>query len=424
MPDLDVDPAVLLDLVEQHALAGRLERQLQAASASPRWRDAVAKQHQDTIALAASHARATLEISARLGREPVLVKGISAALLMNEPHITRCGDIDLICADGAAIVDVVTELGYARTRAPFMHEIGEFTKQGTEIDVHEFYPVHGRGDTVPASGGVQRAPSPFLHRITHERLARTWVRTSSGVQVPDPAFLVIMLCAHAFLNFTNMWSISHRAKPYLKLGEIADVADLTRHSGFDVDRFTELVEECGAHDAVSWAAWALTILIGHNPLPVDVAGEPFARNLWWCFWTTPRVDLASLALPDWFALEDVLPSIGNGLVLDSGSPPWTARAQRQDDEVTVIVTLPRQRANVERGRVDFGSVATEWAIAERLTTVGGHNHVRYEHSDLEHRQLELRYDASRLPRELMIGFAEELDGRLITAALLSLTVED
>ncbi|MDX3025794.1 nucleotidyltransferase family protein [Streptomyces acidiscabies] len=432
--DQDFDDRVLLGLIGQHALSGRLARRLPTG---PAWlRDRLggpaAAMHADTLAHADAHIRAVDRIVAALGEQqppPVVVKGIATGLLTGDKHLLRCGDIDLVCADGGPLTETLTRLGYERTRPPFLHELGEFTREGVEIDVHAYVPVPGYGavrgaDLTPpqhAQTWYQPRRAPSMTPVRHGQLVDGAV-TVGPVTVPGPCLLAIVLCAHAFLNFTNMWSLSHRAKPYVKLGELADLHALVQHEDFDTTRFLALAEELDAGDAVSWAGWALNALLGRNPLPVPAATGPFPRCLWWDFWARLPIDEEALLLPDWFDPATVNPLLPGRTELDTGcpTPPWTVEVLRDGNLVTVIVGLPDSTdAAAERGRVDFGVIGTEWVLADgRLTAAGGHDTCDL----LSGRRVRLRYRIPRTGGQMLVGVAEQdTSGALLSAVLLPVT---
>jgi hypothetical protein len=431
--DQDFDDRVLLDLIGQHALSGRLQRRLPTG---PQWLrrrlgGPIAAMHSDTLALADAHVRAVDRIVAALGEQPppILLKGVATGLLTGEKHLLRCGDIDLVCADGNALIAALTRLGYERTRAPFLHELGEFTREGVEIDVHAYLPVPGYGavrhaDLTPpprATTWYQPRRATSMHPIRHAHVVDGAV-TVGRVSVPDPCLQAIVLCAHAFLNFTNMWSLSHRAKPYVKLAELADLHALVQHQAFDTTRFLALVEDLDAGDAVRWAGGASAVLLGRNPLPLPADTGPFPRCLWWDFWALLPVDEEALLLPDWFDLATVNPLLPRRIELDTGrpAPPWTVEVRRDGNRVTVVVGLPeRTDAATERGRVDFGPGGTEWALSNgRLTAVGSH-----ETCDLlPGRRVRLRYRIPRGSGEMLVGVADQdTSGALLSAVLLPAT---
>jgi hypothetical protein len=467
----DIDEKSLLSLLRRHALAGRLLQRLDSDT-PPSWVDAkfyraLVGLQAETRALVADHAHATAEITRQLGagQEPVLVKGISAYLTTGAPHTMRCGDIDLVVANGDQAIDVLTALGYQRTRAPFMHEVGEFTFGGTEVDVHAYYPVHGYG-SLPRSefepsahNGIWQQPGyqASLVEISYRELARGRIRCpvgrSGAVNVPDPCLLAIILCAHAFMNFTNMWSISHRAKPYVKLAELADLYDLVRHPGFDPARFLVLVRRFDATDAVLWAAWASLLLTGRNPLPVRPPAQAtprFPRCLWWSLWAEIAVEPDALLRPYWLDMPSLMPLLGcTELNLDAGTtgqmriddvggvlrrqirqtsgpiPSWAIEIRQSGDWLTLAMSLPsRPAGTVERGRVDFGDLATEWSLAAGSLTMTG-DLAEYELcvGGDDARRLVLRYPLSKVAGptgrvSLLAGIASEDSHRRITHCVI------
>lgn len=468
--DLEPDEDVLLDLVDRHALSGRLLRRL-ASTPGPPWagpglRDGLTTLYDGSRGLLEAHAHAAAEIVGLLGAapEPVLVKGISTFLTTGADHTVRCGDIDLVCADGDRLIEVLTGLGYHRTRPAFLHEIGEFTRDATEIDVHAYFPVYSytgldSDDLEPARhDGVwrQRGHRMALRRIGWADMDRGRLRTPVGhghVSVPDPCLSAIVLSAHAFMNFTNVWSISHREKPYVRLGELADLADLARHPDFDAERFLQLVDRFDAGDAVRWAGWASTVLTGSSPLPEiePGSGTGFPRCLWWSFWTDLQVAPATLVRPGWLDMAELVTALGASTVVLDGSgtgriavadeqrlprrlhldgvapdPPWSVAIDAADGP-TVTIGLPeRPAAAVERVRVDLGTTAAEWSLdaATGRQTVTGAEVACTLDEDEHGRALTLRFAGAATERlDLLVGIAEEdRSGAHTASVLLPLTV--
>jgi hypothetical protein len=481
--DLAVDSEVLLDLVGRHALTGRLLRRVESTPL-PTWMSLdlhhqLISQYVAGRALLESHAESASEIASELRGEPepVLVKGISTYLVTRQPHTVRCGDIDLVCADGERLIEVLTRLGYHRTRDPFMHEIGEFTRGQTEVDLHSYFPVHGypgdllTSDLDPArQNRVWHQPGHrmSMHRIEHQDLDRERLRRSAGrsgeVSVPDPCLLAIILCAHAFMNFTNVWSISHRAKPYVRLGELADLQDLASNPAFNRDRFLQLVQQFNASDAVRWAGWASTLLLGRNPLPsaaLEPTAESFPRCLWWSFWANTPVAPEVLVNPGWLDLGDLVPALRGSVVhltdgatgrldvnpatqlyrqfrlqSDAPIPTWAVDVIVSDGGLTVAVGLPaRSAAAIERVRVDLGSVATEWSLTSatgRQSVTGGHVSCRLGQGE-QGRRLEIHYAGPSFGRSvgavragrigpdglsLLVGIADEDSAGIQTSSVL------
>lgn len=122
-------------------------------------------------------------------------------------------------------------------------------------------------------------------------------------------------------------------------------------------------------------------------------------------------------LPWWLDVADIVPLLEHGVRLDTAAPSYTAHAARAGDEVAVTFSLPPRAATTERGRVDFGHVATEWEISEKgASAVGGHTSMK-----IDDRLVEFRYLARDLPGEFIAGFAEENEGQVTSAELVPLS---
>jgi hypothetical protein len=460
-----LDESALLQLVDQHALTARLVRRLHddpAPWVSAAFRAELADQDLANRRKAATNLSAAAHISAieKTG-DPIMIKGLSTSLVTALPHTLRCGDIDLICRDAETATKVLLELGYQRTRPPFMHEVGEFTRGATEVDLQSYFPVHSYAgldrDALDPNAHpgvwVQPAYRPTMrpvdwllldrHRLDHA------LPDGGRVSTPRPELLAIVLSAHAFMNFTNVWSISHREKPYVRLGELADLADLTAHPRFDRDIFAELVHRLDATDAVAWAAWAFESLVG----PTDRAGAGDGRHprcLWWSWWADVPVADGSWLRPDWYDMGQVTSALGANRVTLAGGRSrklalddpralprqlrlaadpgaWSASLKFDDDGSTITVTLPERPATpVQRVRVDFGSVASEVTVATETGSwraAGSHLAVDLCHSGGSP-ELRVRFDPGLVGHSVLVGVAgtnandEHTSGVLVPIDLL------
>lgn len=251
------------------------------------------------------------------------------------------------------------------------------------------------------------------------------------------------------MNFTNAWSISHREKPYVRLGELADLADLTADPRFDHDVFTELVRQLGAGDAVGWAAWALESLVG----PVDLPRAEDARHprcLWWSWWADVPVAEGAWLRPDWYDMAQVTSALGaspvtliGGRSRDLGlddlgalprqlrlAPdpgPWPVSVRFDDGGSTITLALPERPATpVERVRVDFGSVASEVTVAGdagSCRAAGSHLTVDQCHTG-GRREVRVRFDPGRVGRSVLVGFAgADADGQHTSGVLVPIDLQ-
>ena len=411
---IDVGDDRLIDLIDRHAVAGRCLRRL--ASEPAPWAgktltDALRDMQETTLArIRAQRARLEDIVAECQPHEVVVIKGMSTYVLVAEPHTARCGDVDIVCAEPDMVVRALRRLGYRQTRAPFLHEIGEYSRGDVEVDVHAYFPVWSyseslrRADLDPAHHpGRWCQDHAMLERpIRYPDLASRGLQpipsAAAGMFVPDPALLSVILCAHAFMNYTNMWSISHRSNPCIRLGEIADLVDLARHPAFRARDFRRLVSRFGADDAVRWVEHVASALLGATPWPtpgaaaVDgIADAGFPRCLWWNFWARVPFDPDVLVQPRWLPMDALVERLGgNPLVLvdgrtgrhgtaaitsdkrfhriitqGTGAPIPLALEVRTTDaglELTLEV-LAEPGGGGDGIRVDFGDVATEWTRA-------------------------------------------------------------
>jgi hypothetical protein len=460
-----LDESALLELVDLHALTARLGHWLKGVPApwvSAEFRAELADLDLANRRQAAANLSAAAQITAiEEAGDPVMIKGLSTTLVTGLAHTLRCGDIDLVCRDGEEATNVLLRLDYRRSRAPFMHEVGEFTRGDTEVDLQSYFPVHSytgldRGALEPdAHPGVwvQPAYCPSVRPIDWALLERHRLdhRLPGGgrVFIPRPELLAIVLCAHAFMNFTNAWSISHREKPYVRLGELADLGDLTRDPRFDRVVFARLVHDLNAGDAVGWAAWAFESLIGPIDLPPALGAE-HPRCLWWSWWANVPVAQGSWLRPDWYDMGQVTRALGANRVTltggrsgelslhDRGALPrqlrlaqdagaWPVSARFDDGGGTITLTLPdRPVAPVERVRIDFGSVASEVTLtaeAPSCRVAGSHLEVDQSH-DGGRRALRVRFDPRRVGASLLIGIAgAEADGQPTSGVLVPIDLQ-
>ncbi|HEX6873178.1 MAG TPA: nucleotidyltransferase family protein, partial [Micromonosporaceae bacterium] len=412
------DESRFLQLVRSHALTSRLHRRLHQERppwASPAIHAAVEESFRQTLGTVHRHHAAAAQIASRLD-DPgnvILVKGISTWLSTAAEHTARAGDIDLVCHDESP-VEVLTGLGYHQTRAPFLYEIGEYTRDDIEVDLHAYYPVHRypaslldadlrrpSAPGLPPSQSIQTGHQMEVTRLTHAWLRRHAVpgRSGGGVLVPEPDALIIMLGSHSLLNFVNMWSISHREKPYVRLGELADIADLAATPGFDPVRFWNMVDECQADHAVAWANYASAVLLGAPVLPwlhahARLDWGSFPRCLWWDFWADLPVRVDLLVTPDWYGMAEVVRELGGAAVpvgqrtavdpsaaglsatgpsepaLNAGAwlslagrgplPDWWVSTELNQGDLVVSIGLAEPSLGADRVRVDFGRLASEW----------------------------------------------------------------
>lgn len=388
--------------LEGHGLLGRyLDRH---ANEPPSWDDAelvaqVSRRHSEVLDLIARQVAAIHEVCAATGDKDhlVVLKGMSTYQLTGSARCARTGDVDVVAPPALDLPQVLLSLGYVQTRDAFLHEIGEFTKGEIEIDLHSHFPVYAYPQDL---AGVNLRPEANLgrwnqrarfqeRRITLDYFLATARNGAapggSGVRVAGPELLAIILASHAFMNFTNVWSISHREKPYVRLGELTDIQDLLALPTFNHDLFGQLIGELGATDAMRWATSTCQALLGRASMEAARHGIPTStvRCLWWDLWADVPVPTQQMVASNWLEMSSLVGDLGANVVetnkwfatagLDpkhtltrvlATSPVATDFAVQLDPDsgppsILIKLNLPAA-AHDFRIRVDFGNWAVEW----------------------------------------------------------------
>ncbi len=422
---LEFDEEVLIGLIDLHNLSGRFLQKLANHDApyfTPEFKEAVNKLHLQTKKRVIQNMNAVREINKKLpaSTKLIVIKGFSAHVLTGEENVMRSGDIDIVCNNAEILVDTLSNMGYRQTRTPFLHEVGEYTKGDIEIDIHNHFPVYFypdlilNADLMPHnnSGIWQQNYKIKQRKITYNDLSNNSFQggmpNATHITVADPNILSIIICAHAFMNYTNIWSISHRRKAYVRLGEIADLFDLANHKFFNNKKFLSLVKQFDAKDAVEWAANTAFILFGKNPLPVpdkinfsnEFPYARFPRCLWWNFWASIPCQTDNLIQKYWLSMQRLSEELGSTtLTVKRGTTGKYATFKYKGSrslqrfisqninpiklilEVSKIKTgiiirlkaLSDSNADINRVRIDFGHESSEWiySVNSRTQTLVG-----------------------------------------------------
>lgn len=479
--NLELNEEILIDLVGAHNLSGRLLKRLtdgEYLGFSPRFGKALKELHSETKRQVTQNMRITRLVREQLPSTAgmITIKGFCTYVLLGQETVMRSGDIDVISDNTDALVSTLKDMGYLQTRAPFMHEIGEYTKDDIEIDVQSYFPVYAfssalRGDVLSPYGnpGIWRQDYTTTRReITHDLLSRHMYQGNTadtrGITIADANMLSIIICAHAFMNYINLWSISHRKKAYVRLGELADLTALVSHPTFDKNIFLSLVELLDARDAVEWAAATTSLLLGKNFLPIpsrvaidgELPSARFPRCLWWHFWAALPSKRNELIQTQWLSMNSLIQAIGGGnlLLMDHGSTgryattvignsrqllrfitqkadpiPVLLEVRVSADGVTVDLEVTSEATvGTDRVRVDFGYVASEW-----VHSVGSHvQSIVGDSADVSFREnstgytIQMSYSWQTLGHTaqqakeiaLLIGVGKQTDGDGLSASCL------
>ncbi len=423
---LEFDEDMLIDLVDVHNLSGRLMQRLRGRSAprlTPKFKENLSDLYALTKRKSIQNVNAVRQIQdlLPLNTDVIIIKGVSTYVLVGQESIMRAGDIDVLSNNNSAVVDTLLNLDYQQTRAPFLHEVGEYTKDTIEVDVHDHFPVYSYTDLLLNANLTPSSNSGVWHQsytmkqcaITYSDLRKHSYQGNKpdtmNITVADPNILAIIICAHAFMNYTNMWSISHREKAYVRLGEIGDLFELVNHPAFSAGIFLSLVERFEALDAVEWAANVTSVLFGKNPLPLgssvtlgeELPNTRFPRCLWWNFWANLPSGTDELIQKWWLPMDRLTRELGhNKLTTHQGTSglhstirqggcsllqrfitqeeyPIPLILEISTSETSLVINinvLSNLDTDIDRIRIDFGCVASEWSYSrnDRNQTVVGH----------------------------------------------------
>jgi len=415
-PNINYDTRKLLELVDLHNLSGRFLFRIQKEKINwitPQLLKGLKDLHIDTRKKVMRNIRAFNELKDMLPKKTqiILIKGVSTYILCNQEEVMRAGDIDILSNDTSSVVRALVNAGYQQTKAPFLHEIGEYSKDGIEFDIHDHFPVYSYSSELRNADLISLNKVNIRHQsysfasqpIAFSDLGR---HAHHGKQPPldsvvvtDPNLLAIIICAHAFMNYTNMWSISHRKKAYVRLSEIADLFSLSKHADFDTKKLLKYTRRYHAQDSVEWAASVSMSLFGENPLPVNInlkkgdliPASRFPRCLWWNFWVGLPAKPDDLLFTNWMSIDKLTDYIeANEVVFgnDLKSSGWYSSMSKENltmlkryftmngkpilislnfrhakRSLVIEINIERtMKTSIDRVRVDLGKYATEWEL--------------------------------------------------------------
>lgn len=306
--DPHYDEALLLEAVRFHRMSVRLHRRI--GECTPGWAGAAlssgaADLARDAVRRTGQLFEAFREILTEAQRripEPLLLKGLSYYLTLGlDQTVTWSADLDLIAADLPGLCVLLSDLGYLKDpkdppqphgRRVF-HEYAKFNRESVQVDVHSRFPVWryplaagSSQNTDPGAnpgrwsciGDFERREISVAEFLGHRR----HVSGLDGRTVPvtTPEMVALVSCCHIFANY-----VAEFPRPYarVRLGEVANLGELTSQPWFDWSVFNSLTRRCDAADAVAFAFSLLRTWIGVSwPVPANAycPGPLPPRDLW------------------------------------------------------------------------------------------------------------------------------------------------
>lgn len=377
------DVAAVCGRIRQHRLEGRCLRhatKIGALPYGPALLRLVEAASAETKAAFDRNSKELTRLAAGFGSGlGVMIKGFSTHLILGDPAALRCGDIDLIVPDGAPLIRTLLDTGFIQTRQAFLHEIGEFTRDGVEFDLQWGFPVPQQPQMLDPGTLLQVVSvSESIHIDAQLAMEMSQLIQLHGidVRVPRPELAAVIAASHAFMNYANIWSISHREKTWVCLAELADVSELAAHPTFSMATFRKLVEQLRAHAVIGWLDEIWLQLSGKS-----VFGDLFAPArkthccLWWDTWISIEPPVRLLLRQFWYPMDEVfarLRQFADGTLdtpTERAAVAWaadgmpTATVQLSSEGLKLMLQGQRaDEATLLRMRIDTGLHAEEIAI--------------------------------------------------------------
>jgi hypothetical protein len=377
LPESISDVDALVKRIREHRLEGRCLRHRRAIEARRYPSDLVERVENLSRATRAEFTRNLDALSAlteRLGGPfGVVIKGFTTYLTTGDEATLRCGDIDVVVANADAVIGALQEQDYEQTRWPFMHEIGEYARDGVEIDLQWGFPVCHYPDALEFVGAEVQAAG--LMQTAHFAADFLWQRSQpiGPVRIPSPELHALICASHAFMNYANIWSISHREKAWLRLSELADIVELARGGYLSGDHLRDLAASYPVQDVVRWTDRMCTRLFDYAPFAIlgeDPPEGPSPLCLWWNLWVRTEPGPELLLRDRWYPMREIANA------LDRAPSSWAAPEYRgiyaisvNDGEITVVHPAG-EPPDAIRARIDLGTKATEVFAGSEVTVTG------------------------------------------------------
>jgi hypothetical protein len=399
----------LIDLIRLHNLSGRFLKKIKN---HPNYKFSrklikLLKQHHRNVEQSVErNIKSFLEIKNTLPHniKIITIKGFSTYIIVNKKEVMRTGDIDIISNNGLGLIGELKKQHYKLTKKPFLYELGEYTKDGIEVDVHEYFPIYSYTNSLISDilnpkksldlwqQNYEMLKINITYDLLSEYLYESCIENNIGIiTTGDPNIMIIIICAHAFMNFVNIWSISHRSKTYVRLGELADLFELIEHNRFNRKKFGQLVEKLQAYDSIRWVHYITQILFKKSPFANEnidnklIEYHLFPRNIWRNFWIAFPIEEELLLKNNWYTMETVINHLGsniltinnlhqiyttlhnksgiilNRLIIQRDVPiPLTLKINIDSNYIIICLNIFGPLQKFENIRIDFGYKASEW----------------------------------------------------------------
>jgi hypothetical protein len=304
---LGINESHLYELLIRHRLPQRFL--MRYASEHSQWcgvdfLESLARFQQSAMAKLQRQLAVLEEIEAALPKREkplILLKGISTVASLQSRRLLRASsDLDICYDDLDMLWDTLINLGFQGKRH-FTYEFGKFKRQDITIDVHEYYPILSYPEYLEAVdivGGdkldfsktstILNGPMhPTVHALRYqdmcERITKIDLLGTKQIRILDLHALALLLCAHSFKN--HVIAFHHLSEDRIsRLGELADIAELSLDQRFDSIKFLEIVKQYQAGDAISFTANLLDKFDIEHALPNPAPRDTYPENFFWGGW--------------------------------------------------------------------------------------------------------------------------------------------
>lgn len=226
----------------------------------------------------------------------VIIKGLTTYFLTDDTNNLRgSSDIDILCDDHQALINLLLELGYTEVEKIYPeHEIVSLYRNDIEIDVHKFLPSY------------EYHPSVKKNARSIKRTNRTWFFSEkdenyyysskldydqivlfnhNGINLPNINMHVLIICINAFRSYVH--SFYHKTSG-ICISDLLEVKSLITHKRFNAREFHNLVKKHSAEDAVRFVSILLQHFFKLNFSEQDnYKNFPF-KLTWLGVWAIPR----------------------------------------------------------------------------------------------------------------------------------------
>lgn len=317
---------------------------------------------------------------------PIYIKGVYLYLLLDDPLYLKNGDIDLIVNEEKTFTGFLISKGYIQTKEPFLNEIGEFSKNGVELDLQKYFPVY----SLLLENNVQNiiVYKPKTQKIGYNDLLNNFIKVKN-IHIPCLEMQLLIIISHSFLNYINMWSISYRERPCIQLCEFLVARKILLQTNFNYDTFQKILKKYSAEQVWNWFKKIMDTLF-ISPEDIFVQKIVCYRNIWSIFWLKTSNSIGELLDNNWFNINCICKQMNSNKLeknsfyylynfhdeyLTFGKTNGKLRVKITNNYTIQIKISELENFNI---RFEFGIFATEIIKRDAYIKIKGKNNLDYK----------------------------------------------